>query len=159
MIPAQRVWAGTPDEVEAVAEALSRLLDAELKVMPRRLAPQAIFDAMRSIAGAHFWDSMPVAESIGAARLMWRGPDVPSGQTRYLLVTWDGNCYVEGRVPSDPLKAADYLAVRRRYLLSKADADAPTGWTQADYEALIDDIAGALADIVPVPDETEPTKH
>lgn len=159
MTPAQRVWAGTPDEIEAVAEALSRLLDGELKVMPRRLAPQAIFDAMRSIAGSCCWDSMPVAESIGAVRLMWRGPDVPFGQTRYLLVTWDGNCYVEGRVPSDPLKAADYLAVRRRYLLSKADAGAPTGWTQGDYEALIDGIAGALADIVAVPDETEPTKH
>lgn len=102
---------------------------------------------------------MPVADSVGAARLMWRGPDVPSDQTRHLLVTWDGNCYVEGTVPADPLKAADYLAVRRRYLLSQTQAVAPTGWTQDRYEALIDGVAGALAGIIPVPDETEPTKH
>lgn len=151
-------WSGTPDEIEAVAEALSRLLGAELKRSPRLLSPEVIFDAMRSLAGLRCWDAMPVADSVGAARLMWRGPDVPSAQTRFLLVTWEGNCYVEGRVPADALKAADYLAVRRRYLISRHRTDVPAYWTQDDYEALIDGVAESLADLV-LGHETEPTKH
>lgn len=158
MTPARIDWSGTPDEIEAVAEALSRLLGAELKRSPRLLSPLEIFDAMRSIAGVRCWDAMPIADSVGAVRLMWRGPNIPSAQTRYLLVTWEGNCYVEGRVPGDPLKATDYLAVRRRYLISRHQSDGPAYWTQDGYEALIDGISGSLADLVPSP-ETEPTKH
>lgn len=148
-----------------VAAALTESLTRMRQDTGRPLSCYDIYAAMREIAGAHLWDAMPVSDSVGVVRLMWMGGADQAEGTRYLLVTFDGQCFVEGVVPTGPREAADYLMIRRRYLAAHPDVDVPLpGSLEAmrahdDYEAMTDSVASAIASLVPLEDEGSPTLH
>lgn len=150
MTPSSPAFTGTPDEVADVAAALTAALSDERSRHGRGLDRYEVFAVMRTIAGTASWDAMPVPDGLGALRLLWRGPTVPAEECRYLLVTDEGRCYVEGVVPADPAHAAEYLAIRRRFLAALPPAEAPLFGSlealaaQAEYEALVDRIADGV---------------
>lgn len=148
-----------------VVSALSQSLASLRKEAGRPLTSHEIFAAMNDIAGALYWDAMPVAESVGAVRLLWTGPGDQCESARYLLVTFDGQCFVEGTLPTEPSAAAEYLMIRRRYLSAHPVADAPIPGSpeavrqQVDYDAMIDRVAEGFASLVPLDDDVPPTLH
>lgn len=149
----------------SVAAALSTALATMRETLGRPLDRYEIFAAMRDLVGMRNWDSMPVAESVGAVRLMWTEADVAARATKYLLVTPEGRCYVEGVTPADPSQAAEYLAIRRRFLDAHPPVEPPLLGSpealqaQAAYEALTDRIAEGPAGLIPAVNDHEPTMH
>jgi len=154
-----------PTTLACVAAALSEALAALRDAFGRPLDRYEIFAAMRDLAGSRNWDAMPVAQSVGAERLMWTGPDVPAGSVKHLLVTPLGQCYIEGELPTDPVRAMEYVAIRRRYLHAHPQGDPPPAGalealrSQAAYEALTNRIAEGLAELIPPADDDGQTRH
>ncbi|MCW2240765.1 hypothetical protein [Azospirillum canadense] len=142
---------GTPDEAATISAELGTALGQVRGDLGRPLTQDETFAAMAGIAGTRCWDAMPVCASVGVVRLMWRGAGVASSDARYLLVTPDGHCFVEGHVPSDRVSAAEYLAIRQRFLIAHPPVDRPLpGSPEAvaakeAYQALVDRVADAIA--------------
>ena len=152
-----------PITLASVAAALSAALATMRQSLGRPLDRYEIFATMRVFAGTHVWDAMPVAESVGAERLMWAG--AASGAATYLLVTPEGQCYIEGETPTDPVRAVEYLDIRRRFLAAHPPANPPLPGSpeglqaQAAYEALTDRIAEGLSGLMPADNVCGPTMH
>lgn len=148
-----------------VVLALSHSLALLRRDVGRPLTSHEIFAAMTEIASPRYWDAMPVAESVGAERLLWTGVGDQCEAVNYLLVTYDGLCFVEGDLPNDPVSAAEYLMIRRRYLSAHPVADAPIPGSpeamrqQVDYDAMTDRVAEGLASLVPLDEDHPPTLH
>lgn len=149
----------------SIAAALSEALTALHQSLGRSLDRYEIFATMRDLAGTQAWDAMPISESVGAERLIWADPAGAAGAAQYLLVTPQGRCYVEGQTPADPIHAAEYLEIRRRFLAAHPPVDPPPPGSpealqaQAAYDALTDRIAEGLANLTPAGDDATTTVH
>lgn len=151
-----------PPSLATVAAALAKALATMRETLGRPLGRYEIFAAMRGLVGSCHWDAMPVDERVGAERLIWTGSE---GTARYLLVTPEGRCYVEGVMPADPSLAVEYLAIRRRFLDAHPVAETPVPGSpdalqaRDDYEALTDCIAEDLAGMMHLISTGKTTLH